>query len=73
MKIPNNIRLCTILTIFYSTVFGQDTIQLKNYFRELKTVNVTIAGKKYNFLFDTGGGETFDLGTAKLFHARLGV
>lgn len=38
---------------------AQETIPLKNYFRELKQVEVTIQGQTYNFLFDTGGGETF--------------
>ncbi len=38
---------------------AQETIPLKAYFRDLKQVEVTIQGKTYNFLFDTGGGETF--------------
>jgi predicted aspartyl protease len=38
---------------------AQNTIQLKEYFRNLKQVDVTIAGQGYSFLFDTGGGETF--------------
>ncbi|PVY41878.1 retropepsin-like aspartic protease [Pontibacter virosus] len=38
---------------------AQETILLKDYFRELKQVEVTIQGQTYNFLFDTGGGETF--------------
>jgi len=38
--------------------FGQDTIRLKPYIENMKTVEVSIEGKKYNFLFDTGGAET---------------
>lgn len=39
-------------------VSAQDTIQLEPYIENIKTVEVYIAGKKYNFLFDTGGAET---------------
>lgn len=38
--------------------FGQDTIRLKPYIENMKTIEVAIEGKKYNFLFDTGGAET---------------
>lgn len=38
--------------------FGQDTIRLKPYIENMKTVEVIIEGEKYNFLFDTGGGGT---------------
>lgn len=38
--------------------FGQDTIRLKPYIENMKTIEVDIEGKKYNFLFDTGGAET---------------
>ncbi len=38
--------------------FAQDTIHLKPYVSELKSVEVFINDKKYNFLFDAGGGET---------------
>ncbi|WP_299704255.1 aspartyl protease family protein [uncultured Pontibacter sp.] len=38
---------------------AQTTIQLKEYFKSLKQVDVTIEGQGYSFLFDTGGGETF--------------
>lgn len=38
--------------------FAQDTIPLKSYIENMKTVDVVIEGKKYNFLFDTGGAET---------------
>jgi len=51
--------LCSFL--FLSTViqvFAQDTIKLKPYIENMKTVDVFIEGKKYNFLFDTGGSET---------------
>ncbi|KIA99274.1 hypothetical protein OA93_06500 [Flavobacterium sp. KMS] len=37
---------------------AQDTIPLKTYIENMKTVDVFIKGKKYNFLFDTGGAET---------------
>ena len=39
-------------------MFAQDTIKLKPYIENMKTVDVFIEGKKYNFLFDTGGAET---------------
>ncbi|MBX0334620.1 retropepsin-like domain-containing protein [Pontibacter sp. HSC-14F20] len=42
-----------------SGTIAQETIPLKEYFRDLKQVEVTIHGQVYNFLFDTGGGETF--------------
>lgn len=51
--------LCSFL--FLNTViqlFAQDTIKLKPYIENMKTVDVFIEGKKYNFLFDTGGAET---------------
>lgn len=38
--------------------FAQDTIILKSYIENMKTTDVFIEGKKYNFLFDTGGAET---------------
>jgi len=37
---------------------AQDTIQLKKYAGNLKTIDVSINGMVYKFLFDTGGGET---------------
>jgi hypothetical protein len=40
------------------TGFAQDTIPLKTYIENMKTIDVIIKGKKYNFLFDTGGAET---------------
>lgn len=39
-------------------VFAQDTILLKPYIENIKTIDVVIEGKEYDFLFDTGGGET---------------
>ncbi len=49
-----------ILLFVCSTLvgFAQDTIHLKPYVSELKSVEVFINNKKYNFLFDAGGGET---------------
>ncbi|EJF11096.1 hypothetical protein O71_05174 [Pontibacter sp. BAB1700] len=44
---------------FVGETLAQNTIQLKEYFKELKQVDVTIAGQPYTFLFDTGGGQTF--------------
>jgi Aspartyl protease len=38
---------------------SQDTIVLKKYFGNLKKVDLSINGKSFSFLFDTGGGETF--------------
>ena len=37
---------------------AQKTIKLKSYQENLQTVDVFIEGKKYNFLFDSGGAET---------------
>lgn len=49
-----------MLSILSSTsLFAQDTLRLKKYFGNLKAVEVGIQGKQYDFLFDTGGGETF--------------
>lgn len=42
-----------------STVFAQDTLRLKKYAGKLRTLDVSIGGQIYRFLFDTGGGETF--------------
>ena len=54
-------RLLLLIFFLSNTIFSlaQDTIYLKPYFRDLKTVDIIINGEKYNFLFDTGGGETF--------------
>ena len=52
-----------LLSLFFiSCTFvglAQDTIHLKTYFRDLKAVEIFIDGKKYDLLFDAGGGETF--------------
>ncbi|MCK8143393.1 aspartyl protease family protein [Flavobacterium sp. I-SCBP12n] len=45
--------LCSVIQSY-----AQDTIKLKPYIENMKTVDVFIEGKKYNFLFDTGGAET---------------
>ncbi|HET9057990.1 MAG TPA: hypothetical protein VFN30_14175 [Chitinophagaceae bacterium] len=51
--------LIVILTSINCALFAQDTIRLSKYAGNLKTLEVTIKDKKYKFLFDTGGGETF--------------
>lgn len=54
--------LLLILLLSFSIAFSglaQDTIRLKEYFRELRQVEVAIEGQPYRFLFDTGGGETY--------------
>ncbi len=38
--------------------YAQHSIELKKYAGNLKQVSVSIGGQPYNFLFDTGGGET---------------
>jgi predicted aspartyl protease len=49
----------TLILIFcIELTTAQTEIKLDNYFRELKTVEVTIDGETYDFLFDTGGGAT---------------
>jgi hypothetical protein len=48
----------TAFVISY-TACSQDTLYLKQYFRQLRTMDVTINESTYSFLFDTGGGETF--------------
>ncbi len=51
--------LVEVSLIFYAPlVMAQTEIKLDNYFRDLKTVEVTIGEENYNFLFDTGGGVT---------------
>jgi len=37
---------------------AQDTLTLKNYVGNLKTIEIIIEKKPYQFLFDTGGGDT---------------
>jgi hypothetical protein len=51
--------LCLLFIITTVGSLAQDTIQLKTYVGNLKSVDVFIKGIKYNFLFDSGGGETF--------------
>jgi len=48
----NCVSGCTIVS-------AQDTIHLKKYLGNLRTIDVFIEKEMYNFLFDTGGGETF--------------
>lgn len=50
------ILLCATI---HTSVYAQDTLRLKKYFGNLKAIEVTVKGAKYDFLFDTGGGETF--------------
>ena len=53
-------------------VFAQDTIHLKPYIENIKTVAVFIEGKKYDFLFDTGGAETIiSPEIAKVIHKKV--
>lgn len=47
-----------ILTLYIELAPAQTVIPLTDYFRELKTVEVTIGEESYKFLFDTGGGAT---------------
>ena len=66
--------ILTGLLFLISTMVGlaQDTIHLRTYFRDLKTVDVFIKGEKYNFLFDAGGGETFiSPDIAKLMNKKI--
>lgn len=53
-------KLFITLTLLFciELTTAQTEIKLDNYFRELKTVEVTIGEETYNFLFDTGGGAT---------------
>lgn len=50
---------CLLFACIAISSFAQDTIQLKSYIENMKTVDVFIEGKKYDFLFDTGGADTF--------------
>jgi hypothetical protein len=64
LVIKNDLKMKTIKILLLSfTLFSkaqaQDTILLKKYIGNLKQAEVTINGKPYAFLFDTGGGETF--------------
>lgn len=52
--------LCfSVWAIFASRASAQDTLHLEKYAGNLKKVRVIIGRNTYNFLFDTGGGETF--------------
>jgi hypothetical protein len=51
--------LVLLLSIVLSKSFSQDTLRLRTYVGELKQITISIEGKTYQFLFDTGGGETF--------------
>jgi len=53
------ILIFTFLVILIHTAYSQTEISLENYFKTLKSINVEISGKTYDFLFDTGGGLTF--------------
>ncbi len=53
------ILFCLLFLITDLVCLAQDTIQCKTYVGKLKSVDVFIKGVKYNFLFDSGGGETF--------------
>lgn len=48
-----------LLTMVLSESFPQDTLRLRKYAGNLKQITISIEGKSYQFLFDTGGGETF--------------
>jgi len=66
--------MLTGLVFLVTTLAGlaQDTIHLRTYFRDLKTVDVFIKGKKYDFLFDAGGGETYiSPDIAKLMNKKI--
>src|SRR5688572_27204008 len=53
------IVIVLLLTIVLSESFPQDTLRLRTYVGNLKQITISIEGKPYQFLFDTGGGETF--------------
>ena len=52
----NIFTIVLIWIVYSSNMIAQDIVHLKNYFRDIKTVDIFIEGKRYNFLFDTGGG-----------------
>ena len=58
MNIIKKVVCGFLFLIAVNQMFAQDTIKLKPYIENMKTVDVFIEGKKYNFLFDTGGAET---------------
>ncbi len=59
-SIMKSIKIILIVLLFGNKidVSAQDTIRLKPYIENMKTIDVFIKGKKYNFLFDTGGAQT---------------
>lgn len=54
-------KLLLLPVLYFSLcyTYGQDTIRLQSYISNLKKASVEIDKQSYNFLFDTGGGETF--------------
>jgi hypothetical protein len=67
-------RIFYILLFVFITLAGyaQDTIHLKPYISNLKSVEVFINNEKYDFLFDSGGGETFiSPGVVKLLDKEI--
>jgi len=55
----NVITILLLLIVVFSKSFSQDTLNLRTYVGNLKQITISIEGKSYQFLFDTGGGETF--------------
>lgn len=51
--------LIVYLCCSFQSLFSQDSLKLTKYAGNLKQIKVMIGGEQYNFLFDTGGGETF--------------
>lgn len=52
---------CLLIIIFITISYqciSQDTVLLKCYAGNLKQIEITIGGRIFHFLFDTGGGET---------------
>ncbi len=50
---------CLWMVLLFNNANAQDTLLLKRYVSNLKMLEVTIKDSTYNFLFDTGGAETF--------------
>lgn len=48
-----------VLFLSLCNAYGQDTVRLHPYFGNLKKISIDIDKQSYDFLFDTGGGETF--------------
>lgn len=53
------LRTFILMLCLSGTARAQDTIRLQRYAGNLKKVVLRIGGKDWDFLFDTGGGETF--------------